>query len=53
MAEILYDDILSAVDDLFEQWDPSSAKAMEEVRVPQGKHYWKIDFIWSYSVKVS
>ena len=27
----LYDDVISAVDDFFYQWDPSSATLMEKV----------------------
>ena len=29
-----YDDVQSAVDDCFDQWDPSIATPMEEVREP-------------------
>ena len=31
-----YDDVISAVDDFFEQWNPSTATPIEEECVPQG-----------------
>ena len=29
-----YDDVISVVDDFFDQWDPSTATSMEEVHGP-------------------
>ena len=49
----LYDDIISAVDDFFNQWDPSTATAMKEVCGLQSGLYWKINHIWSHSMRVS
>ena len=45
----LYDNVISAVD----QWDPSTATVMEEVCGAQRGLCWKINLIWSYSMKVS
>ena len=37
LAESLYDDSISGVDDLFYQWDPSTATPIEEMcRPPEG-----------------
>ena len=34
-----YDDDILAVDDLFDQWDPSIATPMEEIYGPEGRLY--------------
>ena len=54
MGEGSYDDVISAVDDLFDQWDPSTATLMEEVCGLQ----WVIilrnkNLIWSHSMRIS
>ena len=33
--KILYDDIISTVDDFFEKWDPSTATLIEKMCRPQ------------------
>ncbi len=32
-----YEEIISAVDDFFDQWDPNTVTLMQEVCEPQGK----------------
>ena len=48
-----YDDIISTVDDFLDQWDPSIAAPIEEVCGAQGRLCWKINLIWSHSMRVS
>ena len=48
-----FDDIISAVDDFFDQWDPSTVTLMEEIYVLHGAICWKINHIRSYSIRVS
>ena len=38
---------ISAVNDLFDKRDPSTAAQIEEMYGPQGGLFWKIKFIWS------
>ena len=44
----LYDN----VDDFFDQWDPSTEILMEKLYRPQGGLCWKINLIWSDSMRV-
>ena len=44
---------LNAADGFLKQWDSSTATPMEEVCELQGGQFWKINFIWSYSMRVS
>ena len=50
--KISYNDIISAVDDFFDERDPSTATLMEEVCGLQGRLCWKINFSgyisWEY-----
>ena len=48
-----YDDVIPAVDDFFYQWDLSNATPIEEVCGPQKELCWKINVIWSHSMRVS
>ena len=43
-----YDDIISPVDDFFDQWDPTRK---EKVCGSQWRLPWKINLIWSHSIK--
>ena len=52
VLKILYNDI-SVADNFFDQWDPSTATLMEIVCGSQGKLCWKINLIWSHSLRVS
>ena len=43
----------TAVDDFFDQWDPSIATPMEEVYGLQRGPCWKINLFWSDFISVS
>ena len=45
----LYDNVISVVDDFFDQWDPSAATQIKVVCGLQGK----INLIWSLSMRIS
>ena len=38
---------------IFVQWHPSPATLIEDMYKTQGGLYWKINFIWSHSMRVS
>ena len=40
------------IDDFFGQWNPRTATLMEEMCGPHRGLYWKINFIWPYSMNV-
>ena len=44
--------VISAVDNFFDQWDPSTATPMEEVCELQEGLCWKTNFIWPHSMKI-
>ena len=47
-----YDDIINNLLIYFYQWGSSTLTPMEEVCCLQGWLYWKINLIWSYSIRV-
>ena len=47
----LYDDVTSAVDNIFDQWVASITTPMEEVCEVQGVLYWKLNLIQSHSIR--
>ena len=49
----LHDDVMSADDDSFYQWDPKTATPMEEMCRLQERLCWKINLIWSHFMRVS
>ena len=51
-VEISYYEVISAVDDVFGQWDANIATLMEEMFGAQGCLCWKMNFIWPHSMRV-
>ena len=50
--ESLLADVISAVDDFFDQWNPSTATLIEEVCGSQWRLSRKINLIWSHSMRL-
>ena len=48
----LHDNVISAVVDFSYQWYPITATSMEGVCRPQGRPHWKMNHIWSHSMRV-
>ena len=47
-----YDNIIFVLDNLFDQWNLSTATPIEKVSKLQEIVCWKINFIWSHSMRV-
>ena len=48
-----YDDLISPVEDFFDQWAKNTVTSMEEMCRLQGGLCWEINLIWFHSNKVS